>query len=258
MLLQLSTWKEIEAYLERSTGIIIPTGSTEQHGPNGLIGTDAICAEAVARGVGEEHGVLVGPTIELGVAQFNLGFPGTVTMRARTLMALVEDYVRSLAGQGFERFYFLNGHGGNINPIRAAFQDIYADRSMTAGLGNRGGVRCRLRSWWEYETADKLRHDLYGEWEGFHATPSEVAMTQHVFPDAIKNVAMEKPRHVADTFYRDFGGDNHFDAADHRRKFPDGRIASDPSLATPEAGKKLIGAAVGDAFADYQAFLDED
>ena len=44
MLLHLSTWAEIEAYLKRSTGIIIPIGSTEQHGPNGLVGTDAICA----------------------------------------------------------------------------------------------------------------------------------------------------------------------------------------------------------------------
>ena len=50
MLLHLCTWPEVETYLTRSRGIIFPIGSTEQHGPTGLIGTDAICAEVVARG----------------------------------------------------------------------------------------------------------------------------------------------------------------------------------------------------------------
>ena len=63
MLLQLSTWQEIEAYLQRSKGIIVPIGSTEQHGPNGLIGTDAICPEVIARGVSKKIGALVAPTI---------------------------------------------------------------------------------------------------------------------------------------------------------------------------------------------------
>jgi creatinine amidohydrolase len=48
MLLHLATWPEVESYLKTSSGIIIPIGSTEQHGPTGLIGTDAICAEAIA------------------------------------------------------------------------------------------------------------------------------------------------------------------------------------------------------------------
>ena len=48
MHLHLSTWQEVESYLLRSQGILIPTGSTEQHGPNGLIGTDAICPTAIA------------------------------------------------------------------------------------------------------------------------------------------------------------------------------------------------------------------
>ena len=53
MRLQLRTWPEVETYLKTSRGIIMPIGSTEQHGPNGLIGTDAICAEQIAWGVGE-------------------------------------------------------------------------------------------------------------------------------------------------------------------------------------------------------------
>src|SRR3546814_11338154 len=74
MLLHLCTWEEVEAYLKRSTGIIVPIGSTEQHGPNGLIGTDAICAEVFAKAVGAAADALVAPTIHVGMAQHPMGF----------------------------------------------------------------------------------------------------------------------------------------------------------------------------------------
>ena len=63
MQLALSTWHEVEDYLRTSRGIIIPIGSTEQHGPNGLIGTDHLDAEFVAKGVGDEIGCLIAPTL---------------------------------------------------------------------------------------------------------------------------------------------------------------------------------------------------
>lgn len=258
MLLAFSTWPEIERYLERSRGVIVPIGSMEQHGPNGLIGTDALCAETIARAAGEREDILIGPTIALGVAQFNLGFPGTVTLRAETVMAVVGDYVRSLARHGFERFFFLNGHGGNIAPANAAFQDLYAEDSFARDRGNRPGLRCRLRSWWEYEDTNALRYELYGEWEGLHATPSEVAITQSAYPDQARNMALDKPAKLAEDYYRNFGGDRHYDADHHRRWFPDGRIGSDPSLASPQAGDRLIATAVPEVVADYRRFMAED
>jgi creatinine amidohydrolase len=254
MKLSLATWKEVEGYLARSKGVVVPLGSTEQHGPNGLIGTDAICATAVAEGLAERADALLAPTVQIGVAQFNLGFPGTISARASTLMALVEDYVRSLARHGFERIYFLNGHGGNIAPAKAAFQDLYAEYSLGRA---QGGVRCRIRSWWELPSVERMRREWFGEWEGMHATPSEVAITQAVLPGAVGPAAAQPPRKLTAQFLHDHAGDNHYDAATHRGAFPDGRVGSDPSLATAELGARLLEAAIDDAVTDYRSFLEE-
>src|SRR6056297_1648835 len=133
MLLQHQSWPEVEAYLTRSTGIILPIGSTEQHGPNGLIGTDALCAQHIAWGVGAEAETLVGPTIGVGMAQHHMAFPGTVTLRPSTLIAVIRDHVLSLVEHGFTHIFFINGHGGNVATAQAAFAEIWREERERRG-----------------------------------------------------------------------------------------------------------------------------
>ena len=247
VLLHLQTWQEVEAYLAGSKGIIVPIGSTEQHGPNGLIGTDAICAEVIAKGVGEATGALVGPTINVGNAQHHLAFAGSITLRPTTLIAVVNDYVASLARHGFERFLFINGHGGNIATMGAAFAELYAGASLKPGA-SAPALRCKLKNWWETPGVHKLSKELYGSSEGSHATPSEVSVTQWAYPEAIKRAAMG----AANARIREF-----HDAEDYRRLFPDGRIGSDPNLATPEHGAKFVDAAVRDIADEYRRFTTQ-
>jgi creatinine amidohydrolase len=247
VLLHLQTWQEVEAYLKNAKGIIVPIGSTEQHGPNGLIGTDAICAEVIAKGVGEAADALVGPTINVGNAQHHLAFTGTITLRPSTLIAVIGDYVASLARHGFERFFFINGHGGNVATVGAAFQEIYAGTSLNRG-DNNPGLRCRLKNWWETPGVRDLSKELFGQREGSHATPSEVSVTQWAYPQAIKQVPMGPP----EPRQRDFA-----DAEDYRRLFPDGRIGSDPTLAAPEHGARFVAVAVRDIAEEYRRFLTQ-
>jgi creatinine amidohydrolase/Fe(II)-dependent formamide hydrolase-like protein len=242
MQLHLSSWPEVEAYLATSKAILIPIGSTEQHGPNGLIGTDAICAEIIAERAGDEAGILVGPTFNVGQAQHHMAFAGTITLRPSTMIAAVCDWAQSLAHHGFERLYWLNGHGGNSATINAAFSEIY--HGVTLGPG-RAPLRCMLRNWWDLPGVTDLCKQLFPVGEGSHAAPSEVSVTYFACPEAIKHVAMS-PK-IAPT-------GPITDAEDYRRRFPDGRIGSDPSQANVEAGAKLVAAAAKALIAEFKEF----
>lgn len=246
MLLHLSTWPEVEAYLDRSTGIIVPIGSTEQHGPNGLIGTDAICAEAIARGVGEATQALVAPTINVGMALHHLSFPGSIALRPSTLILVIRDYLTSLAKAGFTQFFFINGHGGNVATLKAAFAETYADLA-NLNMPNSDRVRCHLANWYMASSVNSLARELYGNQEGSHATPSEVAVTQFVYPEAIKQVELSPD---VPSGYPIYG------AIDFRRNYPDGRMGSNPALATPEHGQQFVERAVKELSNSYLAFLN--
>ena len=242
MQLQLSTWVEVEAYLERCKAIVIPIGSTEQHGPTGFIGTDAICPEVIARAAGDGADILVGPTFNVGCAQHHMAFPGSMTLRPSTMLAAIVDWVNSLTTHGFERIYFFNGHGGNIATIQAAFSEIYGQSSMG---GAEARVKCKLRNWWEFKPVFEFCTKSYGKGHGSHATPSEVAVTYFAYPEKIKNASMDPQIAPGGSFT---------DAEDYRSNFPDGRIGSDPSLATVADGKKLVELSKEGLIADFAKF----
>jgi creatinine amidohydrolase len=248
MLLHLSTWTEVETYLQQSQGIIIPIGSTEQHGPTGLIGTDAICAEVISRGVGETTQAMVAPTINVGMALHHTAFSGTISLRPSTLILVIKDYITCLAKAGFTKFYFINGHGGNIATLKAAFSETYAHLEDLQ-IQNYQKVQCQIANWFMCGSVYKLAKELYGDQEGSHATPSEVAVTQYVYPEAIKKAPLSPE--VA-------GGHKIYGAVDFRSRYPDGRMGSNPDLATPEHGKQFYDVAVEELSKGYLEFLHQE
>ncbi|HAH09691.1 MAG TPA: amidase [Alphaproteobacteria bacterium] len=247
MLLHTASWPEIDAYLAKHKGIIIPIGSTEQHGPNGLLGTDALCPEIIAREAAlDRDDVLIGPTFNVGQAQHHLGFAGTISLRPSTMIAAMCDWADSLARHGFERLYWFNGHGGNVATITAAFSQMYGQSSFARGGHNLPKLRNNLRNWWELPGVADVIKDIFPVGDGSHATASEVSVTYWAYPQAIKRVEMS-PK-IAPT-------GPILDAEDYRRRFPDGRIGSDPSQATPEAGGRIVAKAAQALLVDYEDFL---
>ena len=139
--------------------------------------------------------------------------------------------VSSLSNSGFQHIVFLNGHGGNIATVMTAFGEIHAHRSLQQDPDNLDLV---LKSWFDLPGIRKLLAEIYPQGHGSHATPSEIAITQHEFPHTMKRVALN-PQTAPD------GGFS--DAHDFRRRYPDGRKGADSSLANPDDGAKLIEAA---------------
>ncbi len=246
--LQLRSWPEVETYLGHCTGVILPLGSTEQHGPTGAIGTDALTAEAVALEVGRRTGVLVTPVQAFGMAEHHLGFAGTISLQPSTLLAVLHDVVLSLARHGFERIFVINGHGGNIATCRAAFAEAYGT-AAARGLPVAGRLRCQLANWFLAGPVMRQARDLYGDREGHHATPSEIAMTLHLEPSLIaKQRPLPEPAPAGPIHGPD----------DFRRRHPDGRMGSDPFLATAEQGQLFLDQAASTLSRDLETFLGED
>ena len=243
MRLDLATWLEVGAYLDDSSGIFLPAGSTEQHGPMGLIGTDVLCAELIATKAAEITKTYVAPTLAYTPAPFNTSFPGTLSVSETVFEAMVRELFLGLIAQGFCHIYVVNGHGANIRPIKKAASDLY-----------RG--RIRVMSWWDFNEVDILRRQLYGEWEGMHATPSEISITQTSHRIIPSDTFKEPPEALSANYLRAHSGDRHGPPEEHRKRFPDGRIGSHSALAHPEHGKILLDAATTALVADYYAFRD--
>ncbi|MDA0997335.1 MAG: creatininase family protein, partial [Proteobacteria bacterium] len=118
---------------------------------------------------------------------------------------------------------------------------------------NRAAVRCRLRNWWHGDSVRQIENEMFGAANGSHATAGEVSLTYFGYPEDAKRVQAKgklSPEIAAEGPI--------YDCDDYRRRFPDGRIGSDPTLATGDIGKRLRDAAVRELSEDYKGFLAAD
>ena len=132
-----ANWMQIEDYLRKDDRCVLPLGSTEQHAWLSLA-TDSILAERVAQDAAEPLGIPVFPVTPYGITPMFGAYPGTVSLRVETFLALVQDVLNAVAGHGFRRILVVNGHGGNL-PVQGLLQEWAAERP---------GVQVRMHMWW--------------------------------------------------------------------------------------------------------------
>ncbi len=144
------TWEEVEKRLDESSVILVPVGSTEQHGPALPVDNDHFIATELATRTAEkvwdEMKITVAPTVVYGYSRHHMEFPGTVSIREQTLSMLLVDICRSLDGHGFSPIIMLNGHGGNTAAITNALHILRDDHDIIAYAVN----------WWSL-AMDKIK-----------------------------------------------------------------------------------------------------
>lgn len=143
-------WFDIESYLSTDDRLLIVIGACEQHGYLSLL-TDEKIPSAIADAASEVSGVLIAPPVNFGCSPYFFDFPGTISLRASTLLDLIEDFVVSVHNQGFRRLVFLNGHAGN-DGVKIRLYEL---------LNRLDGLKISWYSWWESHSvrdiADKHR-----------------------------------------------------------------------------------------------------
>ncbi len=164
---------EVAAFLEHHQTVIVPTGSTEQHGPHGPLLTDVLVPQEVARRVAPVVGALVAPSINYALSYPHVGFTGVVHIRIPTFMALIEDLCASLAAIGFKRIVFLNGH----------YDNTYAIAYACAAAADRlpAGTRAFPINYWDGMTANEAG-EFFGPSTGLHANRGETSAVLAINP----------------------------------------------------------------------------
>jgi creatinine amidohydrolase len=231
---------EIDGLDRDRTVLVLPTGSVEQHGRHMPLGSDTIiameiCHAAASRLPGQ---VVVLPPPWYGYSPHHMRFAGTVTLKAETFTALIEDIVASVIAHGFRRVAVMNGHGGN-----GALVDVLA-----ATLGHRfhGKARIACLTYFQFASATiaKLRKSRPGGMG--HACEFETSMMQHIRPELVRieQARVTYPDPGSAYLSTDLLGGSRVRTYHDFSDLSESGTFGDPSLASPEAGARFHAAVV--------------
>ncbi|MCS7116548.1 MAG: creatininase family protein [Nitrososphaerota archaeon] len=230
------TWVDVEDYLKNNDIILVPVGSTEQHGPACPLGLDTYIAIALAEDVALKTGVISTPPIWFGDSPHHLKFPGTISLRTETLIELIKDVIRSLAKHGFKKIIFINGHKVvNLDALHAAIRymkeyecpDVFLAVIDPIKLVSAAGVRVS---------------------EEHHGGALETSHLWYKFPHLIRKdrLTCERPdfHGMFSRFVKTdlFAGGDTIDVAwssEEQRRFTSSGVMSDQTNASPELGREF-------------------
>ncbi|QSO49310.1 creatininase family protein [Alicyclobacillus mengziensis] len=119
------TWQDVELYLKTKDTIILPVGSTEQHGLHLPLGTDSYVAIQLAEEAGRRTDTIVASPLWYGWTPHHMGYTGTASLKAETLTQVVVDLCESFIYHGFKKIIVVNGHReANLPPLKIAASKV--------------------------------------------------------------------------------------------------------------------------------------
>ena len=239
------TWEEAAKIAKSADALLIPIGSTEQHGRHMPLDTDAFVAthwseltaiEAEKRGLS----VLVLPTLNFGVSWYHRNFSGSVWLSPGLFIDVVVEMCKSLTRHGFTRKVIVNCHGGNAATLTVAINRFYDE----------SGERILLAQWWEL-ASDILKEMMVSGL--IHAEEAEtslaLALGQRVLMKKASKNAFDRGKTVLEQGYA-WSRHAKYDAMfkggfvnppmDMIDEISQSGVVGDATLATEEKGKKIL------------------
>jgi creatinine amidohydrolase len=178
MILQEMSWFDVQEYLKTNDMIIIPLGSTEQHGPHLPLGTDYYEAFGMCKMISERTGVVLAPVLLVGYSEYHSGFPGTLSLKPETMERVLFESAEMMMKYGFRRFMFFNYHGGNnIVQQKVIHRINHTTEAIAIAIGIGGSIQ----------------KSEGGEFFDWHAGKSETSIMLYLKPGLVKMERAEKP-----------------------------------------------------------------
>ena len=209
------------------TVVIVPIAAVEQHGPHMPTGTDTLICTAIAEAVEQRlpESVLLTPTLWLGASAHHLRFGATLDSSLDHYIATLCDVARSLLGDGYRRLLFVNGHGGNVDPLKVALRMLQRDHPDALLVGG---------SYWSM-AEDLLEEVLDGDHQFVgHACEFETSLILHLRPDLVDQNRIESAGELVPDRMEGL-----FVSRDMKQRTKAG-CTGRPDLATAEKGRKLF------------------
>ena len=168
MRLEHSSWAQVREYFAENDTVVIPVGSTENHGSHLGMGTDFIVPNHLLDLIGSHTKVLSIPALPFGMADHHMGFDGTLSIGLDGLHMVLSRIAGQLYRYGARRFIFLNGHGGNDPAINRVGLEI----------AEMGGLSAIL-DWWV------IAGQLNPKWKGGHGGAEETSAMMAINPEYV-------------------------------------------------------------------------
>jgi creatinine amidohydrolase len=178
LLLQEMTWTDVRDYLKSNDMVIIPLGSTEQHGPHLPLGTDFYLSLDTAKTISARTGVVVAPVVMAGYSLYHSGFPGTLSLKPETLEEVLYETAVMLVKYGFRRIMLFNYHGGNnVVQENVVYRINQTTEATAVAIGYGGPIL-------------KLKDQEFFDW---HAGLEETSLILYFEPSLARMERAEKP-----------------------------------------------------------------
>jgi len=239
------TWPQARQAASQGRVLVLPVGTTEQHGPHLPLNVDCLTSTELAR-MGVERApedALLMPAISYSFNEHHLDFPGTIAVSWQSIIGYLQDVGRSAAHHGFRKIVLFNGHGSNV-----PFLDIAA-RLIT---NHSEAIAC-LVSWWSLAepALSEVRASAFPGGMA-HACEVETSLMLHLRPDlvdmslAVKDISFQPSEFI----FWDLQRSSPVTFQEHFSRYSKTGIVGDPTVATAEKGAR-VAECVADNFARF-------